>query len=283
MLFRSLVLDSGATEHYTPNKDWLLDYKNTCNKYIAVANGVKLAVLGIGNIPVLINNKEVLIKGVNYIPELSYTLISSKELANKGWQILFKDDNTSISHKEAKLQILANWVSNAYYINIKINYSQLEPVVYKVDLIINSTESTSNLDLYHKRLLYINKDYILKTIDNTLGLKEVNNDSLLQNCDSCYFGKFNRIISKDPLLDNNRILTIIDTDIAGPFRIKGLKGERFFMTITCRASRAIWIYPIKQKSDAFDVLIKFYTLIETQFEVKILVIRLDNAQEFKSS
>ena len=78
-------------------------------------------------------------------------------------------------------------------------------------------------------------------------------------------------------------MTIIDTDIAGPFRIKGLKGERFFMTITCRASRAIWIYPIKQKSDTFDVLIKFYTLIETQFEVKILVIRLDNAQEFKSS
>ena len=55
------------------------------------------------------------------------------------------------------------------------------------------------------------------------------------------------------------------------------------MTITCRASRAIWIYPIKYKSDALDVLIQFYTLIEAQFEVKILVIRLDNTQEFKSN
>ena len=26
-------------------------------------------------------------------------------MTNKGWQILFKDDNASISHKEAKLQI----------------------------------------------------------------------------------------------------------------------------------------------------------------------------------
>ena len=100
-------------------------------------------------------------------------------MTNKGWQILFKDDNASISHKEAKLQLLANWVSNAYYINIKINYSQLEPVVYKVDPVINNTSTTSNIDLYHKRLLHINKDYILKTIDNTLGLKEVNSDSLL--------------------------------------------------------------------------------------------------------
>jgi hypothetical protein len=79
-----LVLDSGATEHYTPNKDWLLDYKETKNKFVSVANGQKLAILGIGYIPILINNKEILIQGVNYIPELYTTLISSKELANKG-------------------------------------------------------------------------------------------------------------------------------------------------------------------------------------------------------
>jgi hypothetical protein len=276
-----LVLDSGATEHYTPNKDWLLDYKEINNKFITVANGDKMVIKGIGNIPVFINNKEVLIKNVNYIPNIKTTLISSNELAKKGWQILFKDTKAIISHKEAKLSLIANWISNAYYIDININYNILEPIVYKIDPIIES--NNNELDLYHKRLLHINKDYIIKTINSVNGLKNINKNTILHNCDSCYFGKFSRIISKEPLLNNNQILTIIDMDIAGPFKIKGLKGESYFLTITCRTSRAIWIYPIKYKSDALDVLTRFYTLIEVQFKTKIQIIRLDNAAEFKSS
>jgi hypothetical protein len=103
---------------------------------------------------------------------------------------------------------------------------------------------------------------LIKTINSVIGLKLINSNSILYNCDSCYYGKFSRTISRQPLLDNGRILTIIDIDIAGPFKIIGLKGERYFMTITCRASRAIWIYPIKYKSEAFDILIRFYILIE---------------------
>jgi hypothetical protein len=75
-----LVLDSGATEHYTPNKDWLLDYKDVSNKSILIANGDRVPIKGIGNIPVLIGDKEVLITNVSYIPSIKTTLISPKEL-----------------------------------------------------------------------------------------------------------------------------------------------------------------------------------------------------------
>jgi hypothetical protein len=80
---------------------------------------------------------------------------------------------------------------------------------------------------------------LIKTIDSVIGLKPINNNSILHNCASCYYGKFSRIISRQPLLDNSRILTIIDIDITSPFKIIGLKRERYFMTITCRASKAI--------------------------------------------
>ena len=56
-------------------------------------------------------------------------------------------------------------------------------------------------------------------------------------------------------------LTVFDIDIAGPLLPLGLNGERFFMIITCRGSRAVWIYPIKYKGDAFDVLTRFFNLI----------------------
>ena len=57
----NLILDSGATEHYTPIKEWLLDYKTIVNKTINIANGLKVPIEGIGNIPIILGNRDVLI------------------------------------------------------------------------------------------------------------------------------------------------------------------------------------------------------------------------------
>jgi len=78
-------------------------------------------------------------------------------------------------------------------------------------------------------------------------------------------------------------LIVFDVDIARPFRPLGLKGEAYFLTITDRGSRCIWIYAIKHKGDAYNVLVSFFKIIEPQFEVKIKAFKLDNAKEFKSN
>jgi len=274
-----LILDSGASEHYTPIKEWLIDYKVILNKSIIIANGTKVPVIGVGNIPIIIGNKDVLIKDVYYIPSLKTTLISSKELTNKGWNILFKDNIAELSNIKYKLNIKAKWDYNAYYLGFIINYDLLEPVIY------NTSKSSNKLDLIHKRLNHLNKDYLIKTLNNTKGLLEDNKDLTkedLNNCDSCYIGKFTKVGSKEPFKPTSNLI-YFDTNIAGPFSIKGLKGERYFITITDRGTRTIWVYAIKLKSDAYDILISFYNIIETQFNTKIKVFRLDNAKEFKSS
>jgi hypothetical protein len=273
-----LILDSRATEHYSPIKEWLIDYKNVYNKTIIVANGETVPVIGVGNIPITINNQNILIKDVYYIPTLKTTLISSKELTNKGWTILFKDTMANLSHKLFKLNLSAKWNYNAYYLDAKVDYNQIESTVYY-------TSSSNKLDLIHKRLNHINKDYLIKTLNCTKGLDIIAKDvskHKLANCDSCYIGKFTKKGSKEPFKATENLI-YFDIDIAGPFKIEGIKGERYFLTITDRGSRSIWVYPIKFKSDALDILISFYTLIETQFNVKIKALRLDNAKEFRST
>ena len=73
-----------------PYKNILLDYKLINNKLIIIVNGLKLSIKDIRNIPVIINNKTLFIKNINYVPNIKITLISLKELINKGWEILFK-------------------------------------------------------------------------------------------------------------------------------------------------------------------------------------------------
>ena len=45
-----LILDSGASEHYTPIMEWLIDYKIVFNKSIIIANGIKVPIISVGNI-----------------------------------------------------------------------------------------------------------------------------------------------------------------------------------------------------------------------------------------
>jgi len=78
------ILDSGASEYYTPNKEWFINYKTIENKFLIVVNSNKLITKGKGNISIIINNREILIKDVYYYFIIETTLISSKELTNKG-------------------------------------------------------------------------------------------------------------------------------------------------------------------------------------------------------
>ena len=181
-----IILDSGASEHYTPIKDWLIDYKPINNQYITVANGTKVPIKGIGNIPILLNNnKELIISKVHYIPNIESTLISSKELTNKKWSIFFNGDNALITHNKLNIQLKAIWEQNAYYFNFEINK----------DLIlnyINPISEENKLDLIHQRLNHINRDHLIKTINNytiNKNNKVQLKDYKLNNCESCYKGK----------------------------------------------------------------------------------------------
>jgi len=57
-----------------------------------------MPILGIGNIPIILYNRQILITKVKLVPNLKLTLISSKELANKGWTITFKNEKTILTH-----------------------------------------------------------------------------------------------------------------------------------------------------------------------------------------
>ena len=86
--------------------------------------------------------------------------------------------------------------------------------------------------------MHINKDYIIKSAKNSIGILIPKPDLILHNCDNCYYAKFKEIISRKP---NNpvNILEFIDCDILGPFKIKGLKGENYIFIIIYYASKYI--------------------------------------------
>jgi hypothetical protein len=57
-----------------------------------------MLIKGVNNILIIIKGINIIIKNVYYILSFKITFISFKELINKGWTILFKDNIVKISN-----------------------------------------------------------------------------------------------------------------------------------------------------------------------------------------
>ncbi|TVY32398.1 hypothetical protein LCER1_G009386, partial [Lachnellula cervina] len=89
------------------------------------------------------------------------------------------------------------------------DFNELEPIVYY------TKPENNKLDLYHKRLNHLNKDILLKTIDNTSGLSLGNNeasDNSISDCEPCFISKFHNIESKTPM-STTPVLSVYNIDI----------------------------------------------------------------------
>ena len=74
---------------------------------------------------------------------------------------------------------------------------------------------------------------------------------------------------------------MIHIDTWGPYKVNYKGKYKYFLTLVDNYSRVTWVHLLQLKSDAFQAIQKFINIVETQFEKKIKIIRLDNAFELE--
>ena len=78
-------------------------------------------------------------------------------------------------------------------------------------------------------------------------------------------------------------LAKIHCDLWGPSPVMSLQGFKFYVVFVDDHSRFSWFYPLKFKSDFFEVFIRFQKYVENQFNKRIKVFQSDGGGEFTSS
>lgn len=78
-------------------------------------------------------------------------------------------------------------------------------------------------------------------------------------------------------------MQLVHTDICGPMKTQSLGGSIYFLTFIDDFSRNIWIYFLKQKSEAFEKFKELKTLVEKQSGLYINVLGSDRGGEFSSN
>ncbi|XXG64806.1 hypothetical protein AAC387_Pa05g2660 [Persea americana] len=111
------------------------------------------------------------------------------------------------------------------------------------------------------------------------GLKSLD----LEFYEDCVFGKQKKVtFSKGGRPPKSERLELVHTDVWGQTQLPSLGGSSYFVTFIDDATRKLWVYPMKHKSDVFDVFKKWKALVENEIGLKLKCLRSDNGGEYCS-
>ena len=99
-------------------------------------------------------------------------------------------------------------------------------------------------------------------------------------CEVCTLAKHHKVSYPISNFKSTIPLSVIHSDVWGPSRIANLGGTKWFVTFIDECTRVTWVYLMKEKSDVYQVFVKFYNWIFTQFGTKIQVLRTDQGGEY---
>jgi hypothetical protein len=99
-------------------------------------------------------------------------------------------------------------------------------------------------------------------------------------CKHCQQGKKTNTGFKLKEYSTTRTLEILHTDLVGPTKTKGLKGEKYFNLLVDDYTRMTAIFFLGNKSEAFENFKVHKEMLENSMDSKIKCLISDNGGEF---
>src|SRR5258708_36080214 len=161
------VIDSGCSAHFSPNESEFTTYApyaSPCQICLGASRVIPSMGEGTMSLECLVNGKSLtcLIHSVQYVPALTYMLLSCKALTCHGLTITFKGDCCKVYHADGTLITESSQVPNQlYFLSIaKVNSSTMTD---------NNAALTAapSFALMHKPLSHTGKDVVQATILRT--------------------------------------------------------------------------------------------------------------------
>ncbi|GBM40679.1 Retrovirus-related Pol polyprotein from transposon TNT 1-94 [Araneus ventricosus] len=281
------VFDMAATAHFCSNKSLYYSFEPVSNMQMTLAVGEKESpVEGKGIIHFLVKDKDskfsdIILKDVLYNPNLHRNLLSGGKLERLGINFVGSKSKIHVYDK--------NW--NELFHALRKNYMYfLKPSKYItmskgkndcVNLSANQVEKVNISDLWHERCCHINNDYILNTSKNisVKGLPEL--FGLTEDCVPCKLAKSRRVSFKSiGQIRSKHPLELLHMDLCGLLPVLSQGGNRYFFMIVDDFSRKVTVFPIRNKSDAFQTFIRFQKRAERFLNKRVISVRTDGGLKF---
>ena len=259
------MLDSGASSHMAGDVSLLNKVEKIPHVAIGLSNGTYTMARGQGLVAL---EQAVELKNVLYVPRLNCNLVSISKLCKQlNCSVTYFDDICVIQDRTLRTLIGAGEQKKGVYY-----YKKSKP---------NQVNVVSTRCLWHKRLGHPSSD-IMSLLPHCLEIDCGPNKAKDKLCEICLYTKQTR--NRFPISKNNakHIFDLIHCDIWGSYRISSSCGAHCFLSIVDDASRATWVYLMKDRTEASKLLKNFILMVRNQFKKGVKMVRSDNGSEFTS-
>ena len=86
-------------------------------------------------------------------------------------------------------------------------------------------------------------------------------------------------LNKTPL-GSTSLLELVHSDVWGPSPLTSLLGFNYYIIFVDDYSRFTWMFLLKHKTEVLSVFKHFKSMVETQFNSKLKVLRTDNGSKY---
>ena len=284
------ILDSGASSHISNDISLFQDIYDIEPIDIGLAgvsdNGKQICIHANkkGSVKLRVANGEgkfsdVVLRDVLFAPDAMANIISVRKITSAGGLVNFNGNTFTISSGNGK--VLAEGLQSSGNIYLLKTVS-IEPSEYLQAIIENGKKET--VELWHRRLGHLNLESIRRMSKGPVfGIKLKDKPRNASICAECAMGKQNRLPFYNAIRRATKPLELVHTDICGPMPTESIGGKRYFLLFVDDATRYVWCYFLREKSEVLEFLKTWKTLVENELDRKIKTIRSDNGGEYTSN
>eukprot|EP01018_Ginkgo_biloba_P036731 Gb_30317 [translate_table: standard] len=151
-----------------------------------------------------------------------------------------------------------------------------QPYVLKMTTIDESIQWDCRYGhLNYGGLVMLRKNEMVVGLPFIQGSKEI--------CEGYIYGKQHRYSFPMSKFKAREPLELVHTNLCGIMRTLSMGKERYFMTFIDDYTRNIWVYFLKEKSEAFMKFVEFKAMAERQSGYKLRILHSDNGGEYISN
>ena len=269
------IIDSGASDHMTYDKSYFHHFTTPNVSSVTNANGASFPVLGTGSIRV---TPSLELHNVLYVPALSHHLISVPQLnAQSNCSLTFFPMYALFQDLITK-EIIGRGYMRRRLFRLDQMYAGENPEKRAHAGLASNSTRESEIWLWHRHLGHPSFHTMKKLMPSLFIAMNVSDF----HCETCVLAKSHRV-SYPPSISQSAIpFELIHSDVWGPSKVPTRTGMRYYVLFIDDCTRLSWVVFLKSKSDVFGAFQAFRTLIQTQFNGVIRVLRSDNGGEYVS-
>jgi hypothetical protein len=264
--------DTRATDHVMGE----LNKLTTCDRYqgqdqIHAANGTCMEISHVGNSSIYSPILSLQLNNVRHVPSAKINLCSMHKVS--------RDNNVFFEYHPywffIKDRVTRNTILEGRCVRGLYPIKSMQRPRHR--MIVGVIKPS--VELWHNRLghpSFSTVDYVLKNNE----LPFIEKESSQSVCDACQKAKSHQLPYKKSDSVSSQLLELVFSDVWGPV-VESVGRYKYYVSFIDDFNNFTWIYLIKNKSDVFQVFQSFQTLVERQFNRKILIMHSDCGGEYE--